>query len=214
MSRRQLLPFGLEWGDMSSNVTPDFEYPLPLSGPLTNREKLRVDHFRGLVESFKSSSFYTGMLKPISESGGKILKRKSEYLEGGVNDGLQRFSDKYRKRIKLGKSISDHPFNTNFFPLELQTVITGKATYKLTQKNSDLERLDDLASKVLERIDAEANAEAALGVDPTVDAEAEIEEEEEDDEFDDEDDDDDYNAEKYFDDGDEFEEDNDDEAAF
>lgn len=215
-NRRQLLPFGLEWADVSAaSGGPEREYPLPINGRPTAREVRRVGAFASLVAATKASSFYSG---PLNHPQGVAKPR--DHLEGGVNDGIQRYSDKYRRRIKVSRSLVDHPFQAQVFPPELQVIVAprkgrgktlGVASVRANgQLELNIDRLINHKQEIMDRLeDVEANANA------NVDEDEEPEEEENiDDEFEDEDDDD-YNAEKYFDDGDEYEEDQgDDEAAF
>ena len=140
----------------------------------------------------------------------------------GINDGLKRYSDKYVKKRKISPSIDDHPYAIEFFPSELYKVMgvdEGKkkkllTLSKLRNSKEVLESLenDDIGKSMLERLKNIAEDEN----EDTNTKEDVPEFEENDDEFDDEDDDDDYNAEKYFDDGEDFgdADDFDDEAAF
>lgn len=222
--QRQILPFGLDWADIQQNATEDLEFPIPINGRPTNLEKECYQQFTYLTSTMKDSSFYTGNLKSLSQNLSSD-KKGIVYLEGGVNDGLKRYSDKYRKQIKIGRSINDHPFILNFFPAELHSVMVSKSgkkslnvsKYKKGSKNGTnidkiIRNAEEKQKEILERL----NEVAANANDDDVEEE---ENPDEDDNFDDEfedDDDDDYNAEKYFDDGDDFDErdDGDDEAAF
>lgn len=228
-NRRQLLPFGLEWNDMNS-IDPEkpVEFPLPINGAPTALELRKITAFSNLVANMKCSSFYSGDFQ--------TNKKAKDHLEGGVNDGIKRYSDKYRKRIRIGRAISDHPFKHRFFPQELQSVLgsnglkkkgsKGKtlnvSTYSNSQINGDLERnLDKLMSEkreIMDRLnDMEANANLGGANEDDENASDQSGDENIDDEFEDEDDDD-YNAEKYFDDGDDYDggddDGGDDEAAF
>lgn len=230
-NRRQLLPFGLEWADMAAtNVESASEYPLPINGAPTARELRRIRTFSNLVANMKTSSFYSGNFDTLKKRKGAA----TDHLEGGVNDGIKRYSDKYRKRIKIGRAIADHPFQHALFPSELQSVLGVRkkgsraktlnvSAYSNSQINGDLEKnLDKLMSEkkeILDRLnDMEANA-SIVGINDDDDNNGSDQSEENvDDEFED-DDDDDYNAEKYFDDGDDYDggdgdDAGDDEAAF
>lgn len=226
--QRQLLPFGLDWADIQQVSAETFEFPIPINGNPTNIELESYQQFTNLTNLMKDSSFYTGNLKSLSQETVSVDGQKKQnivYLEGGVNDGLKRFSDKYRKQIKIGKSINDHPFILRFFPDELHSVMSSKSgkkslnvsKYKKGSKNgTSMDKLIKNAEERQKEIMQRLNEVAAQTNDDDID-EADNQEEEEniDDEFED-DDDDDYNAEKYFDDGDDFDEgdDGDEEAAF
>lgn len=226
--QRVLLPFGLDWADIQQNSAVSLEFPIPINGNPTKLEDERYQQFTNLTAIMKDSSFYTGNLKSLAQqefqSGGQ-KKTNIVYLEGGVNDGLKRYSDKYRKQIKIGKAISDHPFLVSFFPEELHGVMSSKSgkkslsvsKYKKGSKNgTNIDKLIKNAEERQKEIMQRLNEVASNANDDDVDDLDNHEDEEDlDDEFE-EDDDDDYNAEKYFDDGDDFDEgdDGEDEAAF
>lgn len=144
-------------------------------------------------------------------------KDKSEIDEEGINDGIKRYSDRYIKKRKIGRSIDEHPYVIEFFPQELYKVmgVDDKKKKKLLSlsklKNSKevIDNLENDGNSILERLKGMAEEE-----ENKKDEEPEPEENL-DDEFEEEDDDD-YNAEKYFDDGEDFgdEDDYNDEAAF
>ncbi|KAL7665125.1 DNA-directed RNA polymerase III subunit [[Candida] zeylanoides] len=200
---RALLPFGLEYGDVTSGQTPEKpQLVLPLQGALSAHEAQAARQsiaFRHLVAD---GAFFTGSTTPAEQKG----------------DGIQRHSDKYKKTQKIGRTIEEHPYQLEFFPEELYVVmgVTSRKRKMLSlsayKENGGLKQYaaateEEKAASLLEKFkglaeDIEEGAE-----------EEDVPEEEFDDEFE-EDDDDDYNAEKYFDDGDEEAGDGDDEAAF
>mgnify|MGYP003361698984 CR=1 FL=1 len=225
--QRQLLPFGLDWADIQQTSTETYEFPIPVNGPPTNIEIESYQQFINLTTVMKDSSFYTGNLKSLTQEDSLNGKKKTtSYLEGGVNDGLKRYSDKYRKQITVGRSISDHPFIMKYFPDELHSVMSskgGKKSLNVTKykkgskKGTDMDKLiknaEERQKEILQRLN---EVTANINDDDVDDADNQEEEENFDDEFEDEDDDD-YNAEKYFDDGDDFDDggdDGDEEAAF
>lgn len=223
-----ILPFGLDWADIQQNATETLEFPVPVNGKPTRIETECFQQFSNLTEFMKDSSFYTGNLKSIAQDelqNGRHKKSSIVYLEGGVNDGLKRYSDKYRKKIKIGKSITDHPFILRFFPEELHSVMSSKSGKKSLNVSKykhglkmgmNIDKIIKTAEERQQEIMQRLNEVATNTNDDDLD-EADNQEEEEnfDDEFED-DEDDDYNAEKYFDDGDDFEDgdDGDEEAAF
>lgn len=225
--QKQLLPFGLDWADITQNSINELEFPMPVNGEPTKIEVENYQQFLSLTSIMKDSSFYTGNLKSLAQEQGNSGRQKKNiaYLEGGVNDGLKRYSDKYRKKIQIGRSIKDHPFIEKFFPDELQSVISSKSGKKSlnvskyrkgSRFGTDIDKLIKNAEQRQKEIMERLNEVAANNNDDDVEEDNQDEEDNMDDEFDD-DDDDDYNAEKYFDDGDDFDEgdvDGDDEAAF
>lgn len=187
-----------------------------------------------------------------TENTGDRKKKKSKTNGDGSSsgsgsgsasgDGIERYSDRYKKIQKIGRTIDEHPYQPEYFPSELYSVmgITNKHDKKeflLLSKfksngglkqilsNEKLENLDEqsklnsMKEKMLSMIDNSVNVNDD---DNNNDGktrsgdEQEIDEDDLDDEFEDEDDDD-YNAEKYFDDGDDDDggdDGGDDEAAF
>lgn len=135
---------------------------------------------------------------------------------------IQRYSDRYKKVKKVGRSIDEYPYQLEFFPEELYSVmgITKKKKKLLLSSYKDdgglasftVAQSEDTAQLMLEKLKSLAED---LDADPQTNPEEENAEEDDfDDEFE-EDDDDDYNAEKYFDDGDDdMGDDGDEEAAF
>lgn len=122
----------------------------------------------------------------------------------------------------MGRSVDEYPYQLEFFPEELYSVmgITKKkkklllSSYKADGglARFDVAETEELAQSMLEKLKSLAED---LDADPqTNQNDEEAEDDDPDDEFE-EDDDDDYNAEKYFDDGDDdMGDDGDDEAAF
>ncbi|EDO18574.1 hypothetical protein Kpol_1048p4 [Vanderwaltozyma polyspora DSM 70294] len=224
------LPFGLGYHDIvqnSSNEMPTI--PLPVNNPVSNRERSLAVTYIKFSQTVRDSPFYTGSIDLSIQKGddskkkSKSKRKRSEELidESGLLDGIERYSDKYLKKRKIGVSISEHPFNPTLFPKELYSTmgLDKKKLLVLSSFNnkddiftgngeddskglSMLEKLKELA----EDMDDENNGEQEGDKDDNLD----------DDDFDDESEDDDYNAEKYFDDGDEdfAEDDYGDEPAF
>ncbi|GME80564.1 unnamed protein product [Ambrosiozyma monospora] len=229
--QRVLLPFGLDYADINQIKQGErLEIQLPINGPLTKHEEEATKQFLVVSDLMKNSSFYTGSLKSLrhhidKSSSGKSNKStdtQNVFLEGGVNDGIKRYSDRYRKQIKVGRSINDHPFIMEFFPDELHGVMISKKSKKMKKKSLFLSSYSkgegkDIGNmiKLSEEEKQKEMLQRLNNVDENDDA-VEEEVEEEDEQFE-EDDDDDYNAEKYFDDGDDDfgeEDDGNDEAAF
>lgn len=216
---KQLLPFGLEYKDIvnADHGTDKPELILPVNGPLSEIETDSARQSITIQQLVGDGPFYTGLiLNAMSPNKLKLLN--------SAPDGIQRYSDKYKKVKKIGRTIEEHPYQLELFPDELYSVmgISNRKKQKLLalstfKSNGGLREYgtadvseEDQAKLMLEKLTDMAEE---LDNGEEKEEEGELEEEDVDDEFD-EDDDDDYNAEKYFDDGDEEGEVRDDEAAF
>ncbi|SGZ51132.1 CIC11C00000002324 [Sungouiella intermedia] len=208
-SGRVLLPFGLDYSDVLSQgqATEKPRLELPVHGPLAPYEQNAAKQAVAFAKLMYDGPFYTG--SPEDEGVSSSA------------DSIQRYSDRYKKVKKVGRSIDEYPYQLEFFPEELYSVmgISKKkkklllSSYKvdggLTEFNGN--EAEDTAQSMLEKLKSLAED---LDADPSQQNEEEAEEDDFDDEFE-EDDDDDYNAEKYFDGGDDdMGDDGDDEAAF
>lgn len=196
------LPFGLGYNDISS-VSNSNEYPtlpLPVNNPVTQREiNISVNYINN-TDSIKEGPFFTGSSLNNVES--------NEEQHGNLNDGIERYSDKYLKKRKIGVSIDDHPYHLPLFPQELYSVmgINKKKLLKLNKFKSINSSLFD--QKTVDDKDALLKFEELKGMAEDLDEDeetkktGEAEEEIMDDDYNDDEDDDDYNAEKYFSGGD------------
>ncbi|KAK9458872.1 DNA-directed RNA polymerase III, subunit Rpc31 [Lipomyces oligophaga] len=200
--------------DIKPDFTPAERYPkqiLPLQSPPTEKE-IRISHqFLQFQQSVRDSAFF-------------VVERKKGLIEyeDGINDGIQRYSDKFLKRRKVGKTVGDHPYIPEFFPHDLHTSMGFKSENdKLKHKKLDLARYRES----LEAAEAFDPTDLGVGNDEDDenrglngedhDGDENAEEHDEDDDFE-EDEDGDYNAEQYFDGGDDDYGDDggDDEAAY
>lgn len=209
-SGKVLLPFGLDYSDVlnQGQLTEKPQHPLPVHGPLTPFEENAAKQSLAFAKLMLDGPFYTG--SPNTQATVTAA------------DSIQRYSDRYKKVKKVGRSIDEYPYQLEFFPEELYSVmgITKKKKKLLLSSYKDdgglasfnVTQLEDTAQLMLEKLKSLAED---LDADPQTNQEEEnVEEDDFDDEFE-EDDDDDYNAEKYFDDGDDdMGDDGDDEAAF
>ncbi|KAG7663298.1 RPC31 [[Candida] subhashii] len=227
-SGRALLPFGLDYSDVltTTSGTDKPELVLPVNGDLTDNETAAAKQSIMFAKLMSDGPFYTGNLdfKELTDS-----EQQRAVVKAGntAPDGIERYSDRYKKVQKIGRTIEEHPYQLEFFPEELYSVmgITNKQKKKLlsistfksngglrefktgenkegAEANSLLEKLKNMAEELDHGDENKEEGEDEL-------------EEDIDDEFD-EDEDDDYNAEKYFDDGDDdgMDAGGDDEAAF
>ncbi|KAF6005736.1 hypothetical protein HII12_005310 [Brettanomyces bruxellensis] len=212
---RILLPFGLDYADVEQTAEGEkLKFVLPINGKPTALEDECSKQFLNFTDLMKNGVFYTGTLESLKASS---KKRHVTYYEGGVNDGLSRYSDRFRKKIKIGRSINEHPFILDIFPQELRSVMTRgdkkHGSLQLTSKKNIKKLIEK--TKEEKRNEIQERLNNVEGNDSEVDKHSE--EEDDDEQFED-DYDDDYNAERYFEDGDDLggeEEDaGDDEAAF
>ncbi|KAK9323724.1 DNA-directed RNA polymerase III, subunit Rpc31 [Lipomyces orientalis] len=194
--------------DIKPEFTPSELYPefdLPIQANLADFEKRSVHQFLQYQQDVRDSAFY------VTDK-----KRGVVEYEGGVNDGIKRYSDRYLTKRKVGKSVTDHPYIIEFFPQELYSALGVKPsniTTKPKRRRLDLAQFrDSLEQEEGEGEAEEAEADGVSGA-TRLDAGAEDDEdenqpnedededeEEEEDEFE-EDEEGDYNAERYFDDG-------------
>ncbi|SCU85576.1 LADA_0D08350g1_1 [Lachancea dasiensis] len=201
------LPFGLSYSDVGANENTELPtIPLPVNGLLSATERATAVNYINFVTAVREGPFYTGSLELSVDGQGKNQKLIDD---DGISDGIERYSDRYLKKRKIGVSIDEHPFHLEFFPEELYQVmgINKKKLLALSQLDkrtdvytgSDIKDDDAAGLSMLEKLKglAEDEDEAANG-----EGKDENKEPEDVDEEFDSDEDDDYNAEKYFDDGD------------
>ncbi|CCF60297.1 hypothetical protein KAFR_0J02330 [Kazachstania africana CBS 2517] len=199
-NQRQALPFGLAYTDVSEAHETEFpSIPLPVNNPMNDTEKSIALNYINLNNVINDGPFHTGTTAEASQDNGSI----------------ERYSDKYSKKKNVGTvSIDDFPFHIQNFPSELYNVmgINKKKKKTLLLSKSKMNELDIFTG-------AKTDGSAINGLsmlekfkELAEDAEDDNDNEKKDNEDenvvsdnnfdDDEDDDDDYNAEKYFDDGD------------
>lgn len=209
---RSLLPFGLDYSDIASSddTAAAVRLEFPVNAPLVENEQECSKQAMAFAHLMLNGPFFCG--------NGDLADQKHTNVSA---DGIERHSDKYKPVKKIGRTIEEHPYQEEFFPDELYRVmgITNKhkkkavalssykqnggfAEFKPNEEaiQSQLEKLKDLADNL-----EEGDASMQEGEEEPLDMDDEFEEDE----------DDDYNAEKYFNDGDDDGiDDGDDEAAF
>ena len=215
------LPFGLAYTDVSSSQNSEFpQIPLPVNNPVSRSERKVAMVYINHTDGVKNGPFYTGAV-------GEASAGSSGESSGAVHDdGIERYSDRYLKKRKIGVSIDDHPFHLALFPKELYSVmgINKKKLLNIRKANSSgaalftgegddnalglnmLEKLKQLAEDVDDEDEKDENALRNRDDDIS---DNDYDEEE------DEEDGNDYNAEAYFDNGedDEYENGDDDGEA-
>ncbi|ODQ64516.1 III, C31 subunit of DNA-directed RNA polymerase [Nadsonia fulvescens var. elongata DSM 6958] len=236
--------FGSSFGDLNPDFTPTELYPktiLPIQSSLQARERRSAAQFIEFTNDVRDGPLYTGQLVSSSTD----TKKATIMVEIDLpKDGIRRYSDRYMKKRKIGRSIDEHPYHLPFFPVELYSVMGVKGVNSdnkvkktkrldITKFTTELLRTellggddDDVDVAELKRAGLQAlkalddpngpTGQGASKEDENEDNEPEDDDEVDDmDDMDDEDDDDDYNAEKYFDDGEGMDDDDgNDEAAY
>lgn len=193
-----LNPTGIDVSSEPTKLYPKMVLPVP--GPLNEGEKKSAAQFVSLKQAIRDGPLYTG-----SNTSNK--ERVVVEIEQSINDGIKRYTDRYARKVKIGRSVDEHPYVVKFFPSELHGVMgitkskkkklnISKFKDQLLQTEVGDEEGMDKKSLLAKRLDA-AEEDAANADDDDDD-----DDEEEDDDFDDADDDDnDYNAEQYYDNG-------------
>ncbi|KAJ9101296.1 hypothetical protein QFC19_005266 [Naganishia cerealis] len=212
---RTLLPFGLDYSDITSSssgsATPTLEFPV--NWPLLENESDASKQAMAFSQLLVNGPFFTGNVESLDKP-----------LVGTSLDGIERHSDKYKPVKKIGRTVEEHPYQLEYFPEELYLVMGISNKQKRLLSLSSFKHNGGLAEYEINQNDHELSVQAQLEklkelADNLEDGDASIqdngeEEPDMDDEFE-EDEDDDYNAEKYFNDGDDDGiDEGDDEAAF
>lgn len=204
-------------GFLHLDLKPDFEpceiypeNPQPRQSALTAFEKQAVSQFIGLRSAIRDGPLYTGSNK---RKGRVVIE-----VDRAFDDGIKRYTDKYVKKRKIGRSVDEHPYIVEFFPPELHSAmgLTNSKLKKVDISRFTSELLKAGENDILDSQSLELKLKSVQEDDGDVKAQPEEEEvEEEPDEFE-EDEDDDYNAERYFENGEDYEDDDegDEEAAY
>ncbi|CAN6659599.1 DNA-directed RNA polymerase III subunit RPC7 [Trichomonascus vanleenenianus] len=199
--------------DLPLDYNPSKTYPevvLPIQSKANEFEQKSIAQFLTLRDELRDGPLYTGSQK----TKGRVVVE----VEQSINDGIKRYSDKYIKKRKIGRSVDEHPYVITFFPSELHPAM-GIASDGKRKKKLDVSKFTEALLKAERQVIEESIAEeekaqvttakgrsllsrmAAVGEEN--DDDNEVSEEEPDENFSEEDeDDDDYNAEKYFENGD------------
>ncbi|AMD19375.1 HBR474Cp [Eremothecium sinecaudum] len=204
----QNLPIGLNYSDVGTKENGEKpSIPLPVHNPITSKERAIAVKYINFLNTVKDGPFYTGTMSASVEASDNSKDKPQTVVEdGGFNDGIERYSDKYLKKRRICLSVDTHPFHLEYFPKELYQAMGIKKKKLLAL--SKFNKIDDLftgtgceeeeALPMLEKLKELAENEDE--VEENKEKNSSDIEEDLDDDFDD-DDDDDYNAEKYFNDG-------------
>ncbi|TVY19974.1 hypothetical protein LARI1_G002627 [Lachnellula arida] len=184
--------------------------------PLTAREKCQIRHLKTLQEQIHRGPLYSQPTKRNVDNPIKIFGEDQFNAQYGSDkkatmdpftEGVETYSDRYAPPKNLVPKLSGRPFNNRLFPEELWSTLNGEEDNVKRQKTLTLngsrtrQKLKDPASK---KADILARIDALTAGDDDLEELDEDEQEEEpmDDDFDDDELGDDYNAEQYFDNGD------------
>ncbi|KAI4766831.1 hypothetical protein E4T52_00729 [Aureobasidium sp. EXF-3400] len=193
------------------NTKPSEKFPPiqpPIADPPSIFERQLVSHYRTLRARIHDGPFYA-----ILDSSARVHKSGKKSPPTAHYDpfeSMPTYSQRYTKKKNTLPKLSSRPFVKSFFPEELWAIVepgsAGVATGpKKTLNLSTRTRLDRFDADIEDEEDADGDDGA--DEDKVDGAEDEDKEEEDPDQFDedDEDDNDDYNAEQYFDGGDDDE---------
>lgn len=161
-----------------------------------------------VYEKLQTGPWNTGVL------GGKgsTVTEPLDTSNPSNQDNVSRYTDRYLRHRQVGRTVKDFPFNSGFLPSELHKIVRLSSEEQQTSSISKHSNRTKLVQRIADMADDEEDS-ADKEDDP--ENEDNDNEEEVEDEFE-EMDDDDYNAEKYFDDGDDYgdADDGDNEAAY
>lgn len=129
------VPMTEEERNAGSFAFPTDTYPKTSSVPIQTKasrdERIGASHFLKFRTEIRDGPLYTGDVPAGSagSSSGSKSKRKARQLvkveieststAGVLNDGIKRYTDRYHKKRKAGKSVEEHPYVIDFFPKEL-----------------------------------------------------------------------------------------------
>ncbi|TVY81881.1 hypothetical protein LSUE1_G006773 [Lachnellula suecica] len=189
--------------------------------PMTARERRQVRHFKALQELTHRGPLYTQSTKRNVENPVKTFSEEQFNMQYGTDrkanmdpftEGVETYSDRHAPPKNVIPRLSGRPFNKELFPEELWSTLEGDEgnqgrrhlNYAINRKFMDPAARMRAQRARLDRMEANGGDDIE-GLDEDM---PEIEEEM-DDEYDDDEMGDDYNAEQYFDNGDDMDDDGD-----
>ncbi|EGD92538.1 hypothetical protein TESG_00111 [Trichophyton tonsurans CBS 112818] len=216
-------------GEVDTSPTPLFpKYTVPVPAQFTDAERSRVQLYRQLREKIHDGPFYT-VLASQPSYGKKGVPARAQF---DPFQGMASYGQRYMKKSRTLPKLSAVPFEMNFFPKELWSTLdpkyvglpgtfaNGGGFSKATQKrgfeeDEDEDEEDDGRRKKRNQGDdddegSDAGGRRRTGIREGEDALDDDEEDAEDEIVDDDFEEDeeemggDYNAEQYFDGGDEL----------
>ncbi|KAL4788091.1 DNA-directed RNA polymerase III, subunit Rpc31 [Aspergillus varians] len=204
-------------GEPDTAPTPLFpKYAIPRARPLSDREKVQVDLYRTLRGRFHDGPYYS--ILGVSSGSGYTASSKANF---DPFNGMPSYSGRYQKKKRLVPRLQGRPYVMKFFPRELWTTVQpnykpdgfldGYVPQNLqigAKRGFEEDDEDDEATKRRRQMnEEEGDGDENEDVEGRVlEADEDQDEEEEivDDNFEDDEDEmgGDYNAEQYFDGGD------------
>lgn len=126
-------PMTEEERNAGSFAFPTDTYPktsgVPIAAAATREERFGAAHFLRFRTEIRDGPLYTGdaLTAGKKKRGGAGASVVIEIEEsngtgggsGALNDGIKRYTDKYHKKRKAGRSVDEHPYVIDFFPKEL-----------------------------------------------------------------------------------------------
>lgn len=166
-----------------------------------------ASNLQAVHERLQTGPWNTGML---GEKGATVSE-PLDVSNPSNQDNIQRYTDRYLRHHQIGRTTNDFPFNPSFLPPDLHKIVKLSDGDKQTAAKPKSSNGNDKLAQRIAGIVNDENEEREIDEDE----EEQDNEEEVEDDFE-ELDDDDYNAEKYFDDGDDYGDgdDGDNEAAY
>ncbi|KAJ0415965.1 DNA-directed RNA polymerase III, subunit Rpc31 [Aspergillus carlsbadensis] len=203
-------------GEADTAPTPLFpKYTIPRARPISDREQVQVNLYRTLRERFHDGPYYS-ILGVSSGSNGYTASSKANF---DPFNGMPSYSGKYQKKKRLVPRLQGRPYVLKFFPRELwptaqpnfkpDAALDGYIPQTLRSGiKRGFEEDDEDEETLKRRREGDEDGEGGEGEDleaDTLDADEDQEEEIVDDDFEDDEDEmgGDYNAEQYFDGGEE-----------
>ncbi|CAD6447795.1 fc50114f-10fc-4e61-b86e-b22085413be9 [Sclerotinia trifoliorum] len=199
------------------DFTPNDDYPrhpnLKRPSPLTPQERTQVKYYRTLRDKIHRGPLYTHSSKRDTETPAKTFGEKQFNEQYGRQTkadfdpflGVETYSMKYQRKKRAIPLVSGMNFTKEFYPKELWSVLDGEEEAKVAKDNAALAAMGDedpseRTKALLAKIERATGVEGAEGEED--EGEEEIEEEQDNDYEDDEEDmGGDYDAEQYFENG-------------
>ncbi|QKX60952.1 uncharacterized protein TRUGW13939_08098 [Talaromyces rugulosus] len=183
------------------------EYELPRAGILQIRERGEVDHYRALRENFHNGPYYA-VVNAASTTAKKGTKERAQF---DPFHGMESYSTRYQKRKRTIPNISDREYIVNFFPREMWPIVQpnyrpdkSNAAFGVRQRFGQIEDDEEAEEENDEEGQPSKRQKGENDDDEADDEDNEDDEALQDDDFSEDDDEmgGDYNAEQYFDGGD------------
>lgn len=146
---------------------PTATYPptaMPLQLKATREERMAASHFISFRGEVREGPLFTGSLGTVVRTNG-VTKQVVVELEednGVQDDGIKRYTDRYRKKRKVGRTVDEHPYVIEFFPKELYDVMgvvgTEDGGHKQKKKKKFVAKKLDIAEFKAQLLKAEISS--------------------------------------------------------